>query len=108
MPLNRYLVKIEVPDAVWNAAQILDASGHVGWDAVPTGKVSLDVGDAWSEALTSALLIVPSVLIPEENNVLINPAHPDAGLLAARKIRRWLYDPRLRGFGRIPIGSTAP
>lgn len=80
----------------------------MGWDAVPTGKVSLDVGDAWAEALASALLIVPAVLIPEENNVLINPAHPGAGWLEAGKLRRWLYDPRLRGFGPIPGGSVAP
>lgn len=108
LPLNRYLVKIEVPDTVWNAAQFLDVGRHVGWDAVPTGKVSLDVGDAWAGALKSALLIVPSVLIPEENNVLINPAHNDVDWLEARKIRRWLYDPRLRGFGPISAGTVAP
>jgi hypothetical protein len=28
--------------------------------------------------------------------VLINPLHPDYGAITAGKIRKWLYDPRLR------------
>ena len=43
------------------------------------------------------LLVVPSVVVPEEHNVLINPAHPDAKGIAAQKVRKWLYDPRLMG-----------
>jgi RES domain-containing protein len=96
LPLNRYLVKIEVPDAVWKAAEIFDPRHHVGWDAIPAGRVSLDAGDAWAAARASALLIAPSVIVPEENNILVNPAHPDAARLRAKKLRRWTYDPRLR------------
>lgn len=96
LPLNRYLVKIEVADAVWKAAETLDPKRHVGWDAIPVGRVSLDAGDAWTAARTSALLMVPSVIVPEEANVLINPVHPDAARLKAVKLRRWTYDPRLR------------
>jgi RES domain-containing protein len=96
LPLNRYLVRIEVPDAIWKAAKIFDTENHVGWDAIPTGRVSLDAGNAWAAARTSALLMVPSVIVPEERNVLINPAHPDAARLRAKKLRRWTYDPRLR------------
>ena len=95
LPLNRYLVKVEVPDALWKAAEIFDPKNHVGWDAIPTGRVSLDAGDAWAVARTSALLTVPSVIVPEERNILINPAHPDTTQLRAIKLRRWTYDPRL-------------
>ncbi len=44
----------------------------------------------------------------EWNNVLINPACNDVERLEARKIRLWLYDSRLRGFGPILAGSVAP
>ena len=37
-----------------------------------------------------------SVLVPETYNVLINPLHPDSRAVIAVKIRKWLYDPRLR------------
>jgi RES domain-containing protein len=40
-------------------------------------------------------MIVPSVIVPEETNVLINPLHPDSIGITARKVRKWVYDPRL-------------
>jgi RES domain-containing protein len=93
LPYNRYLVRIDVPDAVWNARQIL-APLPGGWDAIPAGLASRTAGDAWIRSGTSALFLVPSVIVPDEYNVLVNPFHPDAGALAATTIRRWLYDPR--------------
>jgi RES domain-containing protein len=94
LPLNRYLVELAIPDAVWNSATRLTPP-PVGWDAIPAGKVSLDEGDRWLKAGSSALLVVPSVIVGEEHNVLINPLHPDAGSIGARKVRKWVYDPRL-------------
>ena len=96
LPLNRYLVELSIPDALWSDAHAVPAP-PVGWDAIPTGKVSLDAGDAWLKGNRSALMIVPSVIVREESNVLINPLHPDARRIAARKVRKWLYDPRLMG-----------
>ncbi|HEY1750249.1 MAG TPA: RES family NAD+ phosphorylase [Caulobacteraceae bacterium] len=96
LPLNRYLVAVEAPDAVWSAAERLDAASlPVGWDAEPPGRVSIDLGTAWLRSSRSALLVVPSVIVPEELNVLINPGHPDSRSITATKVRRWLYDPRL-------------
>jgi RES domain-containing protein len=94
LPLNRYLVQLTIPDAVWNRASRLPAP-PVGWDAIPAGKVSLEEGDRWLKANRSAVLIVPSVIVDEEANVLINPLHPDARQIAATKVRKWTYDPRL-------------
>jgi RES domain-containing protein len=95
LPLNRYLVKIEVPEDVWAASEIAKPADHVGWDAEPAGMVSIDFGTDWVNSNRSVLLRVPSVIVPEEQNVLINPAHPDAVKIKAKKIRKWLYDPRL-------------
>ena len=95
LPLNRYLVAIDVPAAAWAAATELDPAATVGWDAEPAGKASLDWGSAWARSRRSLLARVPSVIVPEETNVLINPAHPDASRAKTRKVRRWLYDARL-------------
>ncbi len=94
LPLNRYLVELAIPDGVWQRAITLDVP-PVGWDAIPTGKVSLDEGDRWLKAHRSALLLVPSVIVQEEWNVLVNPMHADAAAIMARKVRKWTYDPRL-------------
>lgn len=96
LPLNRYLVEVAIPDDVWASAQReTPASLKVGWDAAPAGRASIAFGSAWVRAGAAALLMVPSVIVPEDSNVLINPLHPDSARIAARKLRRWLYDPRL-------------
>lgn len=96
LPLNRYLVEIVVPDNVWKARKfITHTTAPVGWDALPAGKVSLDAGDGWLTGAGSALLEVPSIVVPEEQNVLINPVHPDSARITATIRRKWQYDSRL-------------
>lgn len=94
LPLNRYLVRLDVPADLWAARTVFDAAAHVGWDALPLGRVSIAWGTAWVQRGASCLAEVPSVVVPEEGNLLLNPRHPDAGRVVARKLRRWLYDPR--------------
>jgi RES domain-containing protein len=96
LPLNRYLVKIDVPDDAWYARVIFDGADNVGWDALPEGLISIEWGTKWTSSLRSLLAQVPSVVVPEEPNILINPRHSDASKLTAVKLRRWTYDTRIR------------
>ena len=97
LPLNRYLVQCVIPDGLWRSAlRETSTTLPVGWDAEPASLTSMEFGTRWIKGGGSALLIVPSAIVPEEFNVLINPAHSDAGTITASKIRKWLYDPRLR------------
>lgn len=93
LPFNRFLVRIDIPDAVWRARTVLDPL-PAGWDAVPSGLTSSMTGDAWAASAASALLLVPSVIVPDEQTVLINPLHADSTTIIATTIRRWIYDPR--------------
>jgi RES domain-containing protein len=95
LPWNRVLVRIDVPDDVWAARQMLTRPPPVGWDAIPEGMVSRDDGSRWLKTAASALLAVPSVIIDEEDNVLINPAHADCARIVASKVRRFVYDHRV-------------
>lgn len=92
LPLNRYLVRIDVPKDVWTARQVL--TPPVGWDALPAGIISMQAGETWLRSKASALLVVPSVIVPEESNVLINPQHPDVSRIVATALRKWHYDQR--------------
>ena len=67
----------------------------VGWDAEPAGRASIVFGTDWLRVGSAAVLVVPSVIVPEECNVVLNPLHPDGGRVRAAKMRKWLYDPRL-------------
>ena len=93
LPFNRYLVRIAIPDDVWNARQVFDPCPG-GWDAIPAGLSGKQAGDGWIAAGKSALLLVPSVIVPDECNVLLNPRHADAAAVTASTVRRWSYDPR--------------
>ena len=97
LPMNRYLVEIELPAAAW-AARVLfgDPSAAVGWDAEPAGRISIQWGSYWLTRADSLLAEVPSAIVPEETNILINPAHSDIAAVTARMIRKWIYDRRLR------------
>jgi len=47
------------------------------------------------KSLTSLGADVPSVIVPDENNVLINARHADATTLTITKISKWTHDGRL-------------
>lgn len=56
--------------------ETLPAGGlPVGWNAIPYHATSQDVGDRWLREHRSAVLRVPSVVVPQEWNYLINPLH---------------------------------
>ena len=96
LPLNRYLVAITIPAEVRGRAQTeTPASLPVGWDADPAGRASIQFGTAWLRSGVSAVLRVPSLIVPEECNVLIDPLHLECRSIGGTKIRKWLYGPRL-------------
>ena len=97
LPLNRYLVRIEIPPAAWKARTRFNPLLHPGWDALPAGLVSLDWGTIWAHSAHSLVAQVPSIVVPEEHNILLNPSHPDAVKLNTKKIRKWTFDMRLTG-----------
>jgi RES domain-containing protein len=94
LPLNRYLVQIEIPQALWDVRTKFDPAIHVRWDAEPPGLVSLDWGTQWAQSGAALVAEVPAIVVPEQANLLLNPRHSDAAQLLARKVRKWTYDPR--------------
>lgn len=96
LPMNRYLVEVTIPYDLWTNSQMTtSACLPVGWDAEPAGRTSIEFGTNWLRSGSSALLLVPSAIVPEEFNVLINPQHLGSTGITAAKVRKWLYDPRL-------------
>ena len=95
-PRNRFLIRISVPDRIWERALWgKEKDLPRTWRAEPSGQASTQFGDKWLVAGKSALLCLPSVIVPEDTNVLINPAHIDANHITVKVHRQLLYDPRL-------------
>jgi RES domain-containing protein len=93
---NIFLVRIDVPASVWKSRELVEAGDlDITWIAEPPGLTTIAFGDNWLAQARSPILLVPSVIVPEEYNVLINPAHPDSKKLTAMVTRQFVYDPRL-------------
>jgi RES domain-containing protein len=66
------------------------------WKEFPAPASLRKIGDRFIAEARSALMLVPSVLVPQENNVMLNPLHPDAReMIRRRRPVPFLYDPRL-------------
>jgi RES domain-containing protein len=66
-----------------------------GWDSEPPSVSTMKMGDRWAEELRSAVLAVPSAIIQEEWNYLVNPLHPDFSRIVIGAARDFAFDPRL-------------
>jgi RES domain-containing protein len=96
-PLNRFLIEIEVPERVWKSRGVVGREQlPAAWCAIPAGRASAHVGSAWLRAGRTGILVLPSVIVPEEDIVLINPAHADARNLDVRIVRQFQYSAVLR------------
>ena len=93
-PADLVAMAIEVPDDAERLRVSAD-SLPADWARVPEHPGCQAVGDAWLREGVSLTLRVPSAVIPEEENVLINPAHRDAARLRVRSERPFVLDPRL-------------
>ena len=60
----------------------------------PDGFNARGYGDAWLRGGESCVLRVPSRVVPEEANYLLNPLHPDFGKISATT-EPYSADPRL-------------
>jgi RES domain-containing protein len=93
---NAFLIKITVPPGVWRLREIVEPGDlDPTWKSEPPGSTTVALGDAWLDGKTAPFLLVPSVIVPEEWNVLINPAHPAVAKIRAEVTRQFVYDPRL-------------
>lgn len=65
-----------------------------GWNTEPPPDGPKRIGDQWLREQRSAVLQVPSVLVPTEWNFVINPAHPDFSKVSISKSAPYSFDAR--------------
>jgi RES domain-containing protein len=54
-------------------------------------------GDQWLAEEANLVLVAPSVVVAEESNIMLNPAHPRMADVSIVSMRRFHFDPRLAG-----------
>jgi RES domain-containing protein len=66
-----------------------------GWRAHPAPPALASIGEDWFRAAKSAVLWVPSAVIPHERNVILNPAHPQFARIRPGAPEPFSFDPRM-------------
>lgn len=91
VPFRYASFRIEFDDALVANPGLLPED----WALEPPGPASKSIGDAWVRASRSAVLAVPSAIVPMESNYLLNPAHPDFPKILIGPSLPFAFDPRL-------------
>lgn len=87
-------IKAEIPDNI-KIEIIQEKDLPTDWKKYPAPKSTQDIGTQWVKSGNSAVLRVPSVLVPEEFNYLLNISHPDFKKIKIDDSVPFRFDPRM-------------
>ncbi len=115
LPFQRHLVRIILPSQHWRERKRFPPEERGGWDLPPNPAHAEEWlcatrawGSAWLLSGESLIAEVPSIIVPEESNLLLNPRHPSHGEVVAELVRPWVYDARLLPAARVATPSGPP
>jgi RES domain-containing protein len=95
LPADYVAVPVDIPDTLavetWTAPML-----PADWSDTPAPSTLQALGKRWVAAARTAVLRVPSAVVPIEFNVLLNPAHPDAAQIHSGPPEPFVFDPRLK------------
>ena len=91
LPNDRFYVEIEIPDEIIiQEVRLEDLPDD--WNSKPPALTTQIIGDDFVHYNESAILKVPSSIVPQEFNYLINPGHPDAHKIKVSGTSRMAFD----------------
>jgi RES domain-containing protein len=91
---RRVAIRVDVPAGIPLPVVTLDQL-PLDWRDTPAPHELANWGDDWIRRGDSLLLAVPSAIVPQECNILINPRHDDFAQLRLQSPERFVLDPRL-------------
>lgn len=95
-PKNFKLVSIEIPDSsikILKTAQL-----PKDWNTLPHGNATQEIGDLFVKENKVLVLKVPSTIVNQEYNYLVNPEHELFDKVKVRKVEEFSFDTRLFSF----------
>ena len=94
IPDDLSIASIEIPDSI-KPKYLLLRDLPKNWRDYPPPPELAEIGTKWALSLASLLLRVPSAVVENEFNILINPQHPDIKRISISKIEKFRFDKRL-------------
>jgi RES domain-containing protein len=95
LPANMVSIAAEIPDRMPIPAYT-EADVPMDWNAPVPPALTKDLGTTWAKLKTSLAISVPSAIVPDERNYLVNPLHPDFPLIRFSPPKPFVFDPRLK------------
>jgi RES domain-containing protein len=92
--LQKY-VRISAQTSLNLVSELSGADLPEDWNSRPISPSTRAIGDRWIKEQRSAVLRVPSIVVPDEYNYLLNPTHPDFARIKIGKPTIYYFDPRL-------------
>ena len=86
---------IEVPDS--SIKVITEAELPGNWKHAPAPSETKEFGSALFKDKKFSVFKIPSTVVPEEFNYLLNPIHKDSQLFKLLEIKDFVYDVRIQG-----------
>ena len=86
---------INIPDSL-PVAEVQAETLPDDWATFENYSICQHNGDAWLSAGQTAVLRVPSAIIPLEFNYLLNPQHPDFRLISIKQVEPFTFDSRIK------------
>lgn len=93
--LNWIVIELEIPDS--RIERIPASSLPENWQAQPSSRGAQVFGASWLRSGRNLALQLPSVVIPEEKSLLLNPFHPLMSEVIPGKPVPFSFDSRLAG-----------
>ena len=94
-PKDYELYSVKFDESV--VQELADQNLPRNWDVEPPTSDTQEIGDNWANSASSAVLSVPSAVVPEERNYILNPRHPDFEQIQIDGPFPCYFDPRLLG-----------
>ncbi|HTI10864.1 MAG TPA: RES family NAD+ phosphorylase [Puia sp.] len=94
IPRTLSITTFEIPDTDIQKLSIAKLPGN--WKDFPAPFSTKAFGDLLLEAAVSPVIRVPSSIIPEEFNYLLNPAHPASRDFKIVEVKDFVYDVRIK------------
>lgn len=91
--LEWMVIELEVPDSLID--QVPPSRLPENWRLQPSSHQAQAFGTRWLRDYPNLALRVPSVVIPQEHSLLLNPLHPTMRDLKPGKLRAFRFDSRL-------------
>ena len=85
---------IKIPDEL-KVEEVRIRDLHPYWHLRKNYSITRRIGNDWLQSLASAILKVPSAIIRQENNYLLNPAHSDFKKIKAVEREVFRFDDRM-------------